>query len=175
MNKKTLTRVASPRFKRGAPPRIAPRFPRKKPVPGMAAPARAPGDAAPAAEVEVDADADASPEAVAELEAVIGTDDEGEAPEPREADEPSNFLAMYFRDMARLAVLRPQEEFEAARRIEQLEIAVWAYLLAHPPILDHVLKVVERTMENSLPEFKILRKPFKKTEAEKRDRVVVKV
>ena len=27
-------------------------------------------------------------------------------------DEPSSYLSMYFRDMARLAVLRPQEEFE---------------------------------------------------------------
>ena len=36
---------------------------------------------------------------------------------------------MYFRDMARLAVLRPQEEFESARKLEALEIALWARML----------------------------------------------
>ena len=67
---------------------------------------------------------------MAELEAVIGADDDDEPAEKREAEEPSNFLAMYFRDMARLAVLRPQEEFESARKIEALEIALWARVLA---------------------------------------------
>ena len=53
---------------------------------------------------------------------------------------------MHFRDMARLAVLRRgEEEFESARRIEQLEIAVWAHILSHQPALDHLLKVIERT------------------------------
>jgi len=65
-----------------------------------------------------------APDAVAELEAVVGMSDDEELPEKREAEEPSNFLAMYFRDMARLAVLRPQEEFESARKIEGLEVAV---------------------------------------------------
>ena len=99
-----------------------------------------------------------APDAVAELEAVVGLGDDEEAPEKREAEEPSNFLAMYFRDMARLAVLRPQEEFDSARKIEGLEIAVWARILSYAPLIDVILKVAERTLENSLPEFKILRK-----------------
>jgi RNA polymerase primary sigma factor len=101
---------------------------------------------------------EAAPDAVAELEAVIGTAEDEEPAVEREAEEPSNFLAMYFRDMARLAVLRPQEEFDSARKIEALEVAVWARLLSYPPIIDHVLKVCERTLDNSLPEFKTLRR-----------------
>jgi RNA polymerase primary sigma factor len=65
---------------------------------------------------------------------------------------------MYFRDMARLSVLRPQEEFEAAKRLEDLEVALWARLLAYPAALDHVLKVGERVLENSVAEFKPVRK-----------------
>ena len=43
-------------------------------------------------------------------------------------------LAMYFKDMARLAVLRPQEEFESARKLEALEIALWARVLSFAPV-----------------------------------------
>ncbi len=53
---------------------------------------------------------------------------------------------MYFRDMARLAVLRPQEEFESARQLESLEIALWAQLLSFPAMAEHVMKVAERTL-----------------------------
>src|ERR1700736_389564 len=103
-------------------------------------------------------DAD-TPDAVAELEAVVGAEVEDEEPaEKRESEEPSNFLAMYFKEMARLAVLRPQEEFESARKIEALEIALWAHILSFAPIVDHVLQVCECTLENSVAEFKTLRK-----------------
>src|SRR4051812_675426 len=123
-----------------------------------------------------------APDAVAELEAVVGMTDDEEPPEKREAEEPSNFLAMYFRDMARLAVLRPQEEFASARKIEGLEIAVWARILSYAPAIDHVLKVCERTLENSLAEFKTLRtnldvsrkKPTRPAQ-EKLERSVLKV
>src|SRR4051812_16562975 len=73
----------------------------------------------------------AAGDAVAELEAVIGHTDDEEPAEKREAEEPSNFLAMYFKDMARLAVLRPQEEFESARKLESLEVALWARVLSY--------------------------------------------
>ncbi len=96
-------------------------------------------------------------DAVAELEAVVGLGEEEEPAEKRSSDEPSNFLAMYFRDMARLAVLRPQEEFDQARKIEGLEVAVWARILSFPPLIDHVLQVCERTLENSVAEFKTVR------------------
>ncbi len=122
--------------------------------------------------------------AVAELEAVIGQGDDGDDEEPaekREAEEPSNFLAMYFKDMARLAVLRPQEEFESARKLESLEIALWVRVLTYAPVTEHALKVCERTLENSLPDFKVIRKHLgalkkrhPKSEQEKFERVVVK-
>jgi RNA polymerase primary sigma factor len=165
MTKKTSIEPAAPRYKRGAPPRIMPRFGARKPgrPASAAAPAPAPQKRS---EGESDAEVEVAPDAVAELEAVIGSADEDEAPEQREAEEPSNFLAMYFRDMARLAVLRPQEEFDSARKIEALEIAVWARLLSYGTIVDHVLKVCERTLENSVAEFKLLRKPGKRTKSE---------
>ncbi len=45
----------------------------------------------------------------------------------------ANFLSMYFREMARLSVLRPQEEFDSARQIEELELALWSLLLRYAP------------------------------------------
>ncbi len=111
-----------------------------------------------------------SSESVAELEAVADeVEDEGAGepeaetvPEveatPRRDDEPSNFLALYFREMARLDVLRPEQEFESARQIEQMEIELWARMLAFPSLTDHLLKLVERTIENTLPEFRVLRR-----------------
>ncbi|MEK6609096.1 MAG: sigma-70 family RNA polymerase sigma factor [Myxococcota bacterium] len=68
-----------------------------------------------------------------------------------------NFLAMYFREMAALSVLRPEEEFSAARTIESLEVALWETLLGLPPAIDLVLRVVERGLDNSLREFRTLR------------------
>jgi RNA polymerase primary sigma factor len=190
MTKRTPKRaVSAPRVKRGAPPRLATRKPR-----GLRPAADAPrGDPSPAPaddnEEEIaaealggtppDVDGGAGAEAMADLEAVIGSADEEEPAEKREAEEPSNFLAMYFRDMARLAVLRPQEEFDSARKIEGLEIALWAHLLSFSPMLDHNLKVCERTLENSLAEFKTVRKLAAKrrptrAEQERLERAILK-
>jgi RNA polymerase primary sigma factor len=128
-----------------------------------------------------DADGDGAGDAVAELEAVIGATDDDEPAEKREAEEPSNFLAMYFKDMARLAVLRPQEEFESARKLESLEVALWARVLSYAPVTEHALKVCERTLENSIAEFKTIRKHLgtmkkrhSKSEQDKFERCVVK-
>ena len=46
------------------------------------------------------------------------------------------YLSMYFRDMAELDVLRPEEEFTSAREIEALEIMLWEAVLAHAPAVD---------------------------------------
>lgn len=121
---------------------------------------------------------EAAPEEVAELESSLeetmepeagteglaeGLEGEPEAEEERaprraESEEPSNFLAMYFAEMSELDVLRPEEEFRQAREIERLEIELWERIFAYPPIIEHVLKVVELTIENSLAEFRPLRK-----------------
>ncbi len=65
---------------------------------------------------------------------------------------------MYFRDMSLLDVLEPQQEFVAAREIEELEIQVWQAIFSYAPIVDTVLKVVETCLENSVKEFRGLRR-----------------
>jgi len=76
----------------------------------------------------------------------------------RRSSDQTNFLAKYFRDMARLSVLQPEEEFTAAREIEQLEIAVWQRLFSYPPIVDVVVSVVEACSEEKLAEARPLRR-----------------
>jgi RNA polymerase primary sigma factor len=73
-------------------------------------------------------------------------DEDGIEPEEVEAAEakptrPDNgtYLSMYFRDMAMLDVLRPEEEFTSAREIETLEIMLWETVLSHAPVIDRVL------------------------------------
>ncbi|MEJ7599086.1 MAG: sigma-70 family RNA polymerase sigma factor [Kofleriaceae bacterium] len=56
------------------------------------------------------------------------------------------YLSMYFRDMATLDVLRPEEEFTSAREIETLEIMLWEAVLSHAPAIEHVLAAVELTL-----------------------------
>jgi RNA polymerase primary sigma factor len=89
-------------------------------------------------------------------------DEELAEPEAKQAkaqkEEASNFLAMYFREMAELDVLKPEDEFRQARDLEELEIGLWEAVFSWTPSLDLVLKVIERTMDNSLPEFKAMRR-----------------
>lgn len=70
------------------------------------------------------------------------------------SDDPQSFLAMYFRDMAELSVLRPEQEFETARMIEELEIELWTELLGFAPWADHVAHTVETAMGAVFPDFK---------------------
>ncbi|HEY3354255.1 MAG TPA: sigma-70 family RNA polymerase sigma factor, partial [Polyangia bacterium] len=76
----------------------------------------------------------------------------------------SNFLALYFREMSNLTVLRPEEEFQAARRIEEIEITLWAKIVEFVPVIDHLFKVVERTLDNSIAEFKPVRRLIREHE-----------
>jgi len=94
-------------------------------------------------------------------------DDEEESAEDEDADlegkrrrgdeEPASFLAMYFRDMAELDVLRPEQEFETARNIEQMELELWRTVLGFAPGTGWVLDVVEREVGKPLPEAKLVR------------------
>jgi len=90
--------------------------------------------------------------------------------EPRSADGPtsparsrpsktdgSGYLTMYFRDMAGLHVLRPEEEFTAAREIEALEIMLWEQILAFRPVMSAILDAVEAAVPGTA-EVKALRK-----------------
>jgi RNA polymerase primary sigma factor len=72
-------------------------------------------------------------------------------------EEPASFLAMYFRDMAELDVLRPEQEFETARNIEEMELTLWRTILGFVPGTDWVLDVVEREVGKPLAEAKIHR------------------
>jgi RNA polymerase primary sigma factor len=91
-------------------------------------------------------------------EEVAAAGAEGTDGKKRRADEePASFLAMYFRDMAELDVLRPEQEFETARNIEQLELDLWRTVLGFAPGTGWVLDVVEREVGKPLQEAKLLR------------------
>ncbi len=111
-------------------------------------------DAGDAETSDVGADAEAEPDSV---EADAPATPEPAAPVRASDAEPANFLALYFKEMAALSVLQPEEEFKAAREIEDLEIRLWNQIFSYPLLVEHVLKVIERTLDNSLPEFKPLR------------------
>jgi RNA polymerase primary sigma factor len=69
------------------------------------------------------------------------------------------YLSMYFRDMALLDVLRPEEEFGAARELEVLEITLWEQVLGHAPALDRVMEAICGVPDFTEPtEIKALRK-----------------
>ncbi|MDQ3036839.1 MAG: sigma-70 family RNA polymerase sigma factor [Myxococcota bacterium] len=68
-------------------------------------------------------------------------------------------LSRYFREMASHRVLTPQEEIEAAKEVEKLEIGFWQALLSYPPAVDTVAMTIERFVtEQPLPELATLRK-----------------
>jgi len=100
---------------------------------------------------------DAGEERDLDGEALAGAE-EGEVVEQRQRPDSGTYLSMYFRDMATLDVLRPEEEFTSAREIEALEIMLWEAVLAHPPAVDHVLAAIEAVVEQLPPEARALRK-----------------
>ena len=73
-----------------------------------------------------------------------------------------NFLALYFREMASLSMLKPEEEFDTARKIEAVERDLWTHLLGNPRLVDLVLRQVERKFEGSSQEVEALRRAAKK-------------
>lgn len=76
----------------------------------------------------------------------------------RTVDKDATFLAMYFREMAALEVLKPEEEFDYARNLEALEIEIWKALLSYPSAVDYILAIVESKLEEPLKEFRRLRR-----------------
>jgi RNA polymerase primary sigma factor len=67
-------------------------------------------------------------------------------------------LSRYFREMASHRVLTPQEEIEAAKEVERLEIGYWEALFALPLAIDTVGATIERYVEQPLAEIATLRK-----------------
>jgi RNA polymerase primary sigma factor len=97
-------------------------------------------------------------------EALAGDDSETVEVEPVEAKSsarPDNgtYLSMYFRDMALLDVLRPEEEFTSAREIETLEIMLWEAVLSHAPAVDRICAAIATVPDYEAPtEVKTLRR-----------------
>jgi RNA polymerase primary sigma factor len=79
------------------------------------------------------------------------------APARRRESQESTLMA-YFRDMTGTALLSPEREIELAKEIEGREIEIWVALFSHAPLVDHLLRRVESLLDNSLPEFKHLRR-----------------
>ena len=85
-------------------------------------------------------------------------------------------LSRYFREMACHRVLTPQEEIEAARKVEQLEIGYWEALLSYPPCFETVASVIERNVPEEepctqLPALRKLAKSAKRGKLGKRQQV----
>ncbi len=137
------------RPRRGRPPMLGRRRPRTQ---AAAAPAPAGGDDADAAGID--------------LSGLMADDAaEGDAVEAAAArkrrryeDEKGSFLGKYFRDMAALDVMPPEQEFRAARELEALEIAIWQALLSHAPTVEQLLGLVEALMDNSMSEFRTVKR-----------------
>ncbi len=111
------------------------------------------------AEPEPEAEGDGfTPAPGRDAEALAGDDGEVEVVVEKKArPDGGTYLSMYFKDMAQLDVLRPEEEFNSAREIETLEIMLWEAVLAHPPAIEHILLAIEEIVP--LPaEAKTLRK-----------------
>jgi RNA polymerase primary sigma factor len=77
-------------------------------------------------------------------------DEEVVEKKPARADS-STYLSMYFRDMAELDVLRPEEEFTSAREIETLEIMLWEAVLAYAPAQGRILDAIATVPDFELP------------------------
>ncbi|HKE16560.1 MAG TPA: sigma-70 family RNA polymerase sigma factor, partial [Kofleriaceae bacterium] len=65
--------------------------------------------------------------------------------------------------MTGTALLTPERETELAKEIESREIEIWTALLAYPPSVDHVVKRIESLLDNSLPDFRALRRSATRT------------
>jgi RNA polymerase primary sigma factor len=76
----------------------------------------------------------------------------------RRRESPESTLMAYFRDMTGTALLTPERETELAKEIEEREIGTWVSLLSHAPAVEHMIGRVESLLDNSLSEFKNLRR-----------------
>ncbi|MBV8757666.1 MAG: sigma-70 family RNA polymerase sigma factor, partial [Deltaproteobacteria bacterium] len=79
--------------------------------------------------------------------------DEAEVVEKKKPARPdsSTYLSMYFRDMAELDVLRPEEEFTSAREIEALEIMLWEHVLSYAPAQERILEAIATVPDFEVP------------------------
>jgi RNA polymerase primary sigma factor len=76
----------------------------------------------------------------------------------RRRESPESTLMAYFRDMTGTALLSPERETELAKEIEEREIQTWVSMFAYPPSVEHMLARVESLLDNSMAEFRNLRR-----------------
>ena len=109
------------------------------------------------AAVESDDDSDSEDADDSEDAEEIDAELSGTAKKKRGEEEPASFLAMYFRDMAELDVLRPEQEFETARKIEEMELDLWRTLLGFASGADWIGDTIEKAVGKPMPEVKAYR------------------
>jgi RNA polymerase primary sigma factor len=63
----------------------------------------------------------------------------------------------YFQAMSATPLLTPQQEIELAEELEARELNLWTELLSFPPVVDHLLRLIEARLEAPLPAFRTLR------------------
>lgn len=94
-----------------------------------------------------------------EVDPDVELDGEEEVAEKPARPDSGTYLSMYFRDMAELDVLRPEEEFTSAREIEALEIMLWEAVLSHPQAVERILEAISTVPDFEMPvEAKTLRR-----------------
>jgi len=110
---------------------------------------------------EVDPDgepeAEADSEDAEEIDAELSPTEGGTNKKKRGEEEPASSLAMYFRDMAELDVLRPEQEFETARQIEEMELDLWRTLLGFASGADWIADTIEKAVGKPMVEVKAYR------------------
>ena len=126
----------------------------KKVDPKKAAAPGAPEKEEEAEEAEPDFSDEPSAEALAEAQAEA----EKALKEMERQGGGDSTLSRYFREMASHRVLTPQEEIEAAKEVERLEIGYWEALFALPMAIDTVCATIEKYVEQPLAEVAALRK-----------------
>ncbi|RMH42454.1 MAG: sigma-70 family RNA polymerase sigma factor [Deltaproteobacteria bacterium] len=68
------------------------------------------------------------------------------------------FLSAYFREMADLEVMPPEQEFVAAKDIETLELLAWERMLTYPPLADVVADAIEASLGHPVEELRAVRR-----------------
>src|SRR5690606_39462836 len=75
--------------------------------------------------------------------AVSAAKPRGDKAEVAANDESPHFLGVYFREMAGLGVMSPDEELRIATAIADLRRAYWGAMLAYPPFIDPITAIIE--------------------------------
>lgn len=72
-------------------------------------------------------------------------------------DEPTSFLSVYFREMASLDILKPEEELACAQEIEALEISIWGKILSFASATHYSIERISSRLQNP-PSFRSLKR-----------------